>query len=234
VPTLVLSGDIDQRVPLEVTTEVARLYPEALFVPVAEAGHPALIWSTCAVRLASEFIRNLAVSDTSCAGTPDVVWPAVGRFPRLAREARPAEVDVTGDNEIGIDERRVVTVAVAAATDALQHTVVGFTSAGAGLRGGTFQTTYGDWTTWTLELTDCAFAEDVTVTGTVEYNPSSPAWLGTTGDGSFTADLQVSGPGTEGGVLHVEGKWQVQGPVGKFKITGALGGKSVAVLVPEA
>lgn len=234
VPTLVLSGDIDQRVPLEVTTEVARLYPEALFVPVAEAGHPALVWSTCAVRLASEFIRNLAVSDTSCAGTPDVVWPAVGRFPRLAGEARPAEVDTTGDNEIGIDERKVVTVAVAAATDALQRATVGFGPQGVGLRGGTFQKDYGDWTTWTLTLTDCAFAEDVKVSGTVLYSPSAPAWLGTGGDGSFTADLQVAGAGTEGGTLHVEGTWQARGPVGNFKVTGTLGGKSVAVLVPEA
>jgi pimeloyl-ACP methyl ester carboxylesterase len=235
VPTLVLSGDIDQRVPLEVTTRVARLYPEATFVRVAEAGHPALVWSSCAIKLASEFIRTLRFDDTICdASTPDVVWPAVGRFPRLARDARPAEVDAAGGNQIGIDERKVVTAAVAAATDALQHTVVGFTSDGAGLRGGTFHTEYGDWTTWTLTLTDCAFAEDVKVSGTVAYDPSAPAWLGTNGDGSFAADLTVTGAGTEGGALHVEGQWQVQGPVGKFKVTGTLGGKTVAVLVPEA
>jgi len=234
VPTLVLAGDIDQRVPLEVTSQVARLYPDAIFVPVAEAGHPSLVWSTCAVRLASEFIRDLAVANTSCAATPDVVWPAVGLFPRLAREARPAEIDVSGTNEIGTAERKVVTVAVAAATDALQRTVLGFPAEGPGLRGGTFQSEYGDWTTWTLTLADCAFAEDVTVNGTVAYNPSAPAWLGTGGDGAFAADLQVAGPGTQGGTLKVEGHWQARGPVGKFKITGTLGGKNVAVLVPEA
>ena len=235
VPTLVLSGDIDQRVPLEITSQVARLYPGSTFIPVAEAGHPSLVWSSCAVKLASEFIRTLRVDRTICdPSTPDVVWPAVGRFPRFAHDARPAEVDVTGGNEIRIDERKVVTVAVAAATDALQHATVGFGASGVGLRGGTFEAEYGDWTTWTLTLADCAFAEDVKVSGTVAYSPSSPAWLGTMGDGSFKADLAVTGSGTKGGTLHVEGTWQVSGPVGTFKVTGTLGGKNAAVLVPEA
>ena len=234
VPTLVLSGDIDQHVPPEFASRVAQLYPDAIFVPVAGAGHVAMVWSTCAARLASEFIRNLEVADTSCAATPDVVWPAVGRFPRLAHDARPADVDPSGGNEIGIAGRKVVTAALAAATDALQRTVLMYTSGGRGLRGGTFATDYGDWSTWTLTLTDCAFAEDVTVTGEVRFSPSNPAWLGTGGDGSFTADLAVDGPGGLDGHLQVEGKWQAQGPVGKFKITGTLDGKNVAVLVPEA
>jgi pimeloyl-ACP methyl ester carboxylesterase len=235
VPTLVLSGDIDQRVPLEVTSQVARLYPDSTFVKVAGAGHPSLVWSSCAVKLASEFIRTLKVERTVCdASTPDVVWPAVGRFPRFAREARPASVDGSGGNEVGIGERRVVTVAVAAATDALQRATVGFGATGVGLRGGTFDADYGDSTTWTLTLRGCAFAEDVLVSGTVEYHPGPPAWLGTTGDGSFEADLEIAGSGTGGGTLHVEGKWQAQGPVGEFKVTGTLGGRNVSALVPEA
>ena len=55
---------------------------------------------------------------------------------------------------------------------------------------------------------------------------------GCTGDYSFVADLTVSGPGTGGGQLHVQGKWMSPGPVGNFKVTGTLGGKNVAVLVP--
>jgi len=53
-------------------------------------------------------------------------------------------------------------------------------------------------------------------------------------DGSIIADLNVSGTGTVGGTLHVEWTWQVPGPVGNFSVTGSLGGKPVAVLVPEA
>ena len=233
VPTLVLSGDMDRRVPLEITTKVAALYPDSVFVRVPEAGHVALVYSPCAANLATEFIRTLEVGDTSCADKPEIVWPAVGRFPLFARDARPAEIDGTGSNQIGINERKVATIAVAAATDAMQRSIIG-SGTGVGLRGGTFSTDYGDFTTWTVSLTDCAFAEDVTVNGTVTWSPGSPALLGFSGDSSFTADLTVAGTGTKGGTLHVEGKWQALGPVGKFKVTGTLGGKNVSVLVPEA
>ena len=53
-------------------------------------------------------------------------------------------------------------------------------------------------------------------------------------DLSFVADLAVSGTGTTGGNLHVEGAWQAPGPVGNFKVSGMLGGRRVAALVPEA
>jgi hypothetical protein len=44
-----------------------------------------------------------------------------GRFPLVAADARPAEIDPDGDNEIGTPERKVVTVAVTRAIDALQR-----------------------------------------------------------------------------------------------------------------
>jgi hypothetical protein len=47
-------------------------------------------------------------------------------------------------------------------------------------------------------------------------------------------DLIVSGAGTAGGALHIEGFWLVPGPIGNFQGSGTLGGKRVAVLVPEA
>ncbi|HYX20719.1 MAG TPA: alpha/beta hydrolase, partial [Thermoanaerobaculia bacterium] len=233
VPTLVLSGDMDRRVPLEITTKVASLYPQSVFVKVPEAGHVSLYWSTCAANLASEFIRTLTVGDTSCANTPETVWPAVGRFPLFAREAEPAEIDKTGGNKIGTDERRVVTVAVATVTDAMQRMFFG-AGDGVGLRGGTFHTEYDDLNPLTVTLTDCAFAGDVTVTGVATWSPGSPAVLGAAGDFSLVADLTVSGTGTKGGAIHIEGKWQAPGAVGKFRVTGSLGGKKVAVLVPEA
>jgi len=188
---------------------------------VAEAGHGSVFWTQCARNLASQFIETLLVGDTSCADTPETVWPAVGSFPLLADEARPADIDPNGNNQIGLAERRVVTVAVAAATDAMQRSLIG-SGNGVGLRAGTFHTDYGA-TAWTTTLNDCAFAEDVTVNGTVTW-----------GFFSFVADLTVSGAGTAGGTLHAEGTWQAPGPVGNFTITGMLGSQQVAVLVPEA
>jgi hypothetical protein len=37
--------------------------------------------------------------------------------------------------------------------------------------------------------------------------------------------LEVTGAGTAGGTLHVEGTWEAPGPVGYFKVSGTLGGK---------
>jgi len=228
VPTLVLSDDMDNLVPLEEATSVAALFPDSTLVEFVEAGHPAVSWTQCAYNLASSFIETLQVGDTSCAKMPQTIWPAVGRFPLIAADARAAKIDPQGDNQIGEAERKVVTVAVAAATDAQQRSFLinefhpGL-SDGVGLRAGTFHTDYAG--SWKTTLTNCAFARDVTVSGTVTWN---------TADNSLVADLTVSGSGTRGGTLHVEGAWEAPGPVGEFKVFGMLGGRRVAVLIPEA
>jgi pimeloyl-ACP methyl ester carboxylesterase len=221
VSTLVLSGDLDHTVPLEETNQVAALFPDSIFLPVAGAGHGSVFWSDCAARLASEFIETLHVGDATCTRTPQTIWPAVGRFPLLARDARPAEVNSRGSNQIGVAERKVVTVAVATAVDALQRSQLG-DGYGVGLRAGTFQTNFDP--VWTTTLTDCAFATDVIVNGVITLES----------DNSLVADLVVAGSGTAGGTIHVTGFWEAPGPVRNFKITGTIGGKKVAVLVPEA
>ena len=224
VPTLVLSGDMDRTVPLEETSQVAALFPSSTFLPVAGAGHGSVFKSDCAARLASEFVETLQVGDTSCTRTPQTVWPAVGRFPLLAKDAYPADVNPNGSNQIGVAERKVVTVAVATATDALQRIMIGDGNGiGVGLRDGTFQTIFRE-SSFTTTLTGCAFAADVIVSGTFKLES----------DNSLVANLVITGPGTAGGTLHVAGFWEAPGPVGNFKVTGKLGGKKVAVLVPEA
>jgi|GEM_PF-1996407 len=222
VPTLVLDGDMDTAVPLEEVRQVATLFPGSTFVPVAEAGHGTVFWTQCAANLAAQFVETLQVWDLSCAQTPETVWPAVGRFPLRAGDARPAELDPRGQNQIDLAERKVVTVAVAAATDALQRSTIG-SGDGVGLRAGTFHTDYGD-AAWTTTLTGCAFANDVIVDGTIVWGA----------DKSVLADLKVSGPGTAGGTLHVEGSWEAPGEVGNFRVSGSLGRKHVGVVVPEA
>lgn len=223
VPTLVLDGDLDNRVPLEETNKVAALFPGSLALTVQEAGHETVGWTFCAQSLVSEFVENLALADTSCVSTPETVWPAVGRFPLLAKNARAAEVDPSGSNEAGQGERKVASVAVATAIDSLQRFYIGFGTDGVGLRAGTWHLDFGD-TGYLLTLTNSVFSSDVTVNGTVLWGY----------DDSFTADLTVSGTGTAGGTLHIEGTWLASGPVGKFAVSGTLGGKNVAVLVPEA
>jgi pimeloyl-ACP methyl ester carboxylesterase len=223
VPTLVLDGDMDTLVPMEEARKVAALFPGSTFVPVAEAGHVTLTQTQCSVMLQVQFFETLQVGDTSCAQTPETVWPALGRFPLIAADARPAEVDPNGGNQIGEAERKVVTVAVATAIDALKRTTIGSVN-GVGLRAGTFQTGFDPDGNQITTLTNCSFANDVTVNGTVTWGAAL----------SFAADLTVSGTGTAGGTLHIEGTWEAPGPVGDFKVSGTLGGQNVAVLVPEA
>jgi len=187
------------------------------------AGHETIGFPDCASNLMSEFIETTQVPDTSCLSTTATAWSAVGRFPRLARDARPAAVDPSGHNGIGPAELRVVTVAVATATDAEQRLLLSG-GVGVGLRGGSFSADLSNLPTVITTLTNCAFATDVIVNGTVTWVPL----------GSFVADLTVNGSGTAGGTLHIEGMWQAPGPVGNFKVSGTLGGKHVAALVPEA
>ena len=223
VPTLVLDGDMDTGVPLEQSRKVAEFFPDSTFVPVAGANHGGTVFSQCGANLNSRFIETLQVGDIGCTLTPEIVAPAVGRFPLQAAAASPAEIDPDGKNEIGAHERKVVTVAVATALDALQRTTIG-SGNGAGLRAGTFETSFDDNGNQTTTLTNCVFSNDVIVNGSVFWGA----------DRSLVADLNVSGSGTAGGVLHVEGTWQAPGPVGMFKVSGVLGGRNVAVLVPEA
>jgi len=222
VPTLVLGGDLDTIVPLEEVRRVGALFPGSTYVQVAGAGHVTLFYS-CSANLQVQFFETLQVGDTTCTRTPEIVWPALGRFPLQAADARPAEIDPDGNNQIGKDERKVVTVAVATVLDALKRSSIG-NGTGVGLRAGTFESTFDDNGNQITTLADCTFAKDVTVNGTV--------MLG--GDLSLTADLTVSGLGTADGTLHIEGAWQAPGPVGNFKVSGTLGGREVAALVPEA
>jgi pimeloyl-ACP methyl ester carboxylesterase len=222
VPTLVLDGDMDTIVPMEEVQQVAALFPGSTFIPVAEAGHVSAYWTQCAANIESQFFETLQVGDTSCTRTPETVWPAVGRFPLIAADAWPAEADPAGTNEIDVAERRVVTVAVATITDALKRASIG-SGNGVGLRGGAFQSTVDANGNQTMVLTNCAFAQDVTVSGSVVWGANK----------SLIADLTVSGTRELGGRLQVVGTWQAPGPVGNFKVSGTLDGDAVAVLVPE-
>jgi hypothetical protein len=217
-------SDLDDTVPLEEASEVAALFPTSTSVTVVGAGHETTGWFQCARNIANQFIETLSPGDTSCANTPEIFWPGVGRFPRLAKDARPADINPASANQIGLNERKVVSVAVAASIDALKRTANGFSGSGVGLRGGTFQTSFPGGGVWRSTLVNCAFSEDVIVNGTVTW----------AGDNSISADLVISGPGTAVGSLHIEGFWQAVGPIGAFKVSGTLGGKNVAVLVPEA
>ena len=114
-------------------------------------------------------VAGAASISPACAA--DHAEPAAETFALIQSiRANPIEgefIGAGGANAIDVEERKVVTVAVAAMTDALQRGLVG-------------------------------------------------------------------GPGTAGGTLHVAGSWLSNDANGYFSVTGTLGGKTVAVLVPVA
>jgi pimeloyl-ACP methyl ester carboxylesterase len=219
VPALVFSGDIEGAT----ASNTAALFPDATYLVVPEGLHVPAASNQCGTNLITNLIETLQIGDTSCLNTPELIFPALGRFPLVAAEARPAEIDPGGSNEIGIPERKVVTVAVATTIDALKRSTIG-SGNGVGLRSGTFQSSVDMNGNQTTTLTNCVFANDVTINGSLVWGA----------DRSFVADVIVSGSGTAGGSLHIAGTWEAAGPVGKFRISGMLGGRRVAALVPEA
>jgi len=227
VPTLVIGGDLDNVVPLQVAEWMAALFPDSHYVEIAGAGHGAAFWSSCALDLVQGFVATLELGDTSCADTPEFSIPAVGEFPRVAGDATPARPFGSGRNEVGKSERRVAAVAAAAVRDALARAELAFGGPGEvrsrGLRGGRvrFRFTGADGLDWIIRLDRVRFAEDVRLDGVIR-------WIGPT----VRASLRVSGAGTAGGHLWIrmhhfpEGRWA--------RITGELGGRAVRLRVPQA
>ena len=222
VPVLAFASDMDTGDTIEMVRATADLYPTSSLIVVPEAPHEPVQSNGCANSIATTFLETLQPGDTGCAQVPETIWPALGRFPKVAADARPADIDPVGDNEAGLPERKVVTVAVAAIVDAVKRSTIG-SGNGVGLRGGTFTSVYNS-SGLVMTLSGCAFASDVSVDGTVKWNS----------DMSLTADVSVKGAGTAEGFLHVSGTFQAPGPVGNYRVSGQLGGKRVGLAIPES
>jgi pimeloyl-ACP methyl ester carboxylesterase len=228
VPTLVIGGDLDNVVPLEIAHWMAELFPASQLVEFAGAGHGAAFWHSCATALVQEFVETLTLGDTSCADTPEFKIPSVGEFPLVAAEATAAEEDPGQGNRAGAAERRVASVAVAAAKDALARAELAFFGPGEfasrGLRGGRveFEFKGAHGANWVIHLRNVRFAEDVIVNGVVRWPPGSVV----------RADLEVSGSGTAGGELAFSTDRYLAAKY--FRVVGTLGGLHVAVRVPQS
>ena len=220
VPVLVLHGDMDAVISTAEARAVAAQFPQSTFVAVASSGHITAAYGLCGANISNNFLETLQTGDTTCARTPEIVWPAVGRFPLLASDALPAESAPGNRGTTG--DLKVVSVAVATMKDALQRTTLGSTS-GVGLRGGTFQDAVGT-TAQVITLNGCLFTQDVSVSGVITYGF----------DTSVSASLSVTLSDGTTGSLRVTGAFLNPGPAGYFSVTGSIGARQIAALVPEA
>jgi pimeloyl-ACP methyl ester carboxylesterase len=220
IPALVLSGDLDTTVPSADARDVAKLFPRARFVEIADSGHHTLFSfrSACSSTIVQRFLDSRTVGNTSCARRPGLVFPAVGRFPRLARDAVPAVASSRARDDSTPGGRRVAAVAAWTVRDVLDHAQND--PNGVGLRGGTFAGKFGD-SALTITLTGVRFTQDVTVSGpvTLQYT------------GGLAARVEVRGPHGQSGRLDITGAYLAPGAT-RLKIVGQLGGRRVALAIP--
>ena len=222
IPALVLAGDLDSITPLEKSRDVADLFPRSRFVTIANSGHhTAFNWrSDCAAPIVQRFLATFDPGDTTCATRPDFRFPAVGRFPVVANDAKPSVPEGGRDRSLPGD-RKIAATAAAAVTDAFRRTMLSFASEGVGLRGGSYQAGIDD-DGIALDLSAARFATDVSVTG-----HAIRPWE----SGAIDATIEVNGPAGNDGTLRVTGTWLTPGAT-TLTLRGTLGGRRVALLAP--
>jgi pimeloyl-ACP methyl ester carboxylesterase len=199
VPTLLLSGRLDLRTPLENAEAVKAEMPGAQRVTVAGTGHDELDTDTtgCVRRAVVRWAAGGRVQ-APCAGLTNAVAP----FP-----APPSGLDAyrSAPGVGGVRGRAVFATLDAVAdarVSALQALFGGLPSRGPGLRGGSY-VLHGT----SLQLRRWAYAPKLLVTGTISL----------AGDGP-TGVLRVDGPGALDGTLRLTSKGGA---------TGTLRGRAV-------
>jgi pimeloyl-ACP methyl ester carboxylesterase len=223
VPSLHITGDLDMSIPPEYSRQVARRWRGSDYVDVANNGHHGVLHARgdCAGPIVVNFIAEHDPGDTSCARQKELRFPAVGRFAKVAADARRAK-RAPGDASTELD-RRVVTAATAAVTDAFRRGFMVGAPQGAGLRGGTFSFEFGE-TSAAAELDGVRFARDVAVSGSGDYGY----------EGEFLdSTVDVDGPGGRDGSLHIAGVWWgTRNLATVLEVTGTIGGRNVVLEVP--
>jgi pimeloyl-ACP methyl ester carboxylesterase len=68
VPALILAGDLDTIVPIQISRTLLDGFREATFLVVHDAGHITITYGPCAGEIVSTFIDTLDVGDSTCAG----------------------------------------------------------------------------------------------------------------------------------------------------------------------
>jgi pimeloyl-ACP methyl ester carboxylesterase len=215
VPTLVLSGDLDNITPLSDARVVASRFPRSTLVDVENSGHVTALGdqNACASPIYLRFVRTLAAGDTSCARrTPEV--RVVSAFPRRLAQVPPAQRS-SGDRS-DVADRRLVAAAAAAVADVLQRWWVNFSGRDVGLRGG--QWSYRGSDDIVFRLRRVAFVPGVPVSGTVRWSYST---------GRVRGIVDARAPG--GRAAHVRLAWSLQERAARARLDGSVAGRALRV-----
>jgi pimeloyl-ACP methyl ester carboxylesterase len=213
-PVLVLSGEMDTTTPNGQGLEATALFSNAAHVLVFNSTHVTAVGDAngCASVLVLNLVQNLNPGNTSCASQiPEI--RTVPNFAQAASQLAPATA--LSGNEGTSEDLQVAAAAVEAAGDAIARWWMNYSGTGVGLRGGTFQYTGNNITSFTL--TGYKFTNDVAVTGTMVWNFSS---------GQISANLSVTGLASESGNLQIS--WSGTQTHAQATIAGSIAGRHIA------
>ena len=217
VPTLVLNGDLDAITASSGAREVARRFPGATFVEVANSVHVTALadWDLCASRIYTHFVRNLTPGDTSCAAEVGE-WNLIPEFSSSVEDVAPAR-RAAGDDSTK-DDRRLAAAAALTAADVIARWMVNYDGTSVGLHGGSWW--YSGDPNVRFRLTNVRLVPGVSVTGTVRW-----AYEG----GASSANLEVRGPDGTAGELRIS--W-LKRPHASATLDGAIGGRQLRATMP--
>jgi pimeloyl-ACP methyl ester carboxylesterase len=217
VPALVLNGDLDTITASSGAREVARRFPESVFVEFANSVHVTALadWDLCASRIYARFVRNLSPGDTSCAAEIGE-WNVVPDFSSSVDDVNPAR-RAPGDDSTRPD-RRLAAAAALTAADVIARWMVNYDGTGVGLRGGNWW--YSGYPNVHFRLTNVRLVPGVAVTGNVRW-----AYLG----GDSSARVEVRGRDGVTGELRIA--WQKR-PHAVATLRGIVGGRQLRATMP--
>jgi pimeloyl-ACP methyl ester carboxylesterase len=213
VPTLVLNGDLDTITASSGAREVARRFPGATFVELANSFHVTALydWDGCAFELYVRFVRTLDAGDTSCARE-------IGEVNVVSSFSGPAPATSAAGDESTRDDRRLAAAAALTAADVVARWLVNYDGTGVGLRGGRW--TYAGYPNVRFRLTNVQLVPGVRVSGIVRW-----AYRG----GAVQGTVEVRGPDGAAGTLRVA--WPKE-PAAEATLTGTVGGRELRATMP--
>ncbi len=218
VPVIVLSGELDSITTAAEGAIVARQFPNARQVLVANSFHVTGYGDTdnCAQRIVRSFVRaprsSLPAALRRCArDVPPIRAP--GTFPRSLADVAPAHPAKSVPTSL----RRAGHAAALTVADLQDRWYNNFSEEGVGLRGGTWTYT-GDPVHFTLHGVRLVPGE--AVSGKAVWDRYAH---------TMRVDLTLAGSGPHG---HLTGHWDTRKPGAVGVLTGKLRGKPVRLLFP--
>ena len=193
VPTLVVSGDLDNMTPVADGAAAAKNFPRGRQVVLHNSLHVNALpgaRSECGAAIVRAFLETLQIVDASCTEAVAELRLAP-RFAKRMHELDPASA--LPGNAANEEQLRAVSAALLTAGDAMVRAPEVSPGNGVGLRGGTYNVTESK-AGYRITLKDLHWTEDLAVSGTIDvpsYHGRAHAALQIRGEQDSTGTLEA-------------------------------------------